>query len=64
MLVAGAWNARVAKCATPQQWNARPSGFMSNSRARAAQKCTPTCIPLLRRRTFRDLRTPQVEYRV
>eukprot|EP00974_Lingulodinium_polyedra_P113704 11009318-Lingulodinium_polyedra.AAC.1 len=36
--------------------------ILSNSRATAAETCSQKCIPLLRRRAFRDSRTPCVDH--
>eukprot|EP00974_Lingulodinium_polyedra_P121060 11177631-Lingulodinium_polyedra.AAC.1 len=63
-MVVDAWSAQIAKCAAPQQWNAFSSTFLSNSRARAVQKCVWKCISLLRRRGFRNVRTPCVDHHV
>eukprot|EP00974_Lingulodinium_polyedra_P132311 11221227-Lingulodinium_polyedra.AAC.1 len=61
-MVIDAWNARIEKCAALLQWNAFLNAFLSSSRARPAQKGVQKRIPLLRRRAFRDSRTPYVDH--
>eukprot|EP00974_Lingulodinium_polyedra_P021430 2070618-Lingulodinium_polyedra.AAC.1 len=56
-MVVDARSAQIAKCAAPQQCNACLSAFLSSPRARVAQQCVPTCIPLMRRCAFRNART-------
>eukprot|EP00974_Lingulodinium_polyedra_P009661 926609-Lingulodinium_polyedra.AAC.1 len=48
----------IATRAAPQQRNAVLNVFLSSSRAQAVQECVQERIPLLRRRTVRDVRAP------
>eukprot|EP00974_Lingulodinium_polyedra_P024527 2374419-Lingulodinium_polyedra.AAC.1 len=63
-MVVDAWSARAAKGEVPQQWNDFLIACLSSSRARAVQQCVQKRIPWLRRRAFRDVRAPCVDYRM
>eukprot|EP00974_Lingulodinium_polyedra_P094133 9121616-Lingulodinium_polyedra.AAC.1 len=52
---------RIVKCAAAQQWSAFQGAFLSCSRAIIAQERIQTCVPLLRRRAFRNVRAPCVD---